>query len=108
MNEMKSLHQLMIEKGADCEVEEINAEHLVGMVNGTPLVIRAVLDRTAVVHPLNDDSPVVRRLAALHEVFVWPQDIKWKLRLNPYDPSGSRLDAALAQWRARRNVQRGN
>lgn len=80
MEDMKSLFQIIVEKGDAYQLEEIDAEHLVGIFKDQPVVIRAVLDNTAVVHPLNDNSPAVRRLAKLEAAFVWPRDIRWKLR----------------------------
>jgi hypothetical protein len=80
MPEMKSLHQIIVEKGEEYEWERIVPLHLVGMVDDNPRVITAVLERTAVVHPLNDDSPRVREVIPLHRVSIWPQDIKWEQR----------------------------
>lgn len=80
MEDMKSLFQIIVEKGDAYQLEEIDAEHLVGFFQDEPVVIKAVLENTAVVHPLNDDSPPKRRLARLESAFVWPRDIRWKLR----------------------------
>lgn len=80
MNEMQSIHQIIVAKGAEYEVQEIDSEHLIGVVAGSPYVIRAILDRTAVIHPFDDDSPTARKLSRLDQTFVWPRDIKWKDR----------------------------
>src|SRR6266704_1047130 len=91
MDKMKSLYQIITEKGADYEMESINSDHLVGMVNDEPRVIRAILERTAVVHPLNDSSPVAREVRRLEKVMVWPRDIIWQTRDKIFYPGFSRF-----------------
>jgi hypothetical protein len=80
MSEMKSLHQIIIEKGSEYDWQRIDPIHLVGTVDGSPRKIRAILDRTAIVNPLNDASPEARSVVPFHRIMVWPQDIKWEQR----------------------------
>lgn len=79
MDDMKSLREIIVEKGDDYEFEEIDTDHLIGLVNEEARVIHAVLERTAVVYPFNDNHN--RSLGRLEVVMVWPRDIKWRKRL---------------------------
>lgn len=103
--EMKSLRQIIVEKGAEYEFVEIVANKLVGLVKGEARVVRAILDRTAVVHPFNDDSPNARKLARLDEVMVWPRDIEWRQRPSIFTIGQglTRFDSTISHRRAERN-----
>ena len=78
MDDMKSLADIITEKGNEYEFEEINPDHLIGLVNGEPRVVHAILERTAIVYPFSDSTErAVRRLGL---VMVWPRDIVWRQR----------------------------
>lgn len=79
MNDMKSLRQIIVEKGVEYESEEIDTTHLIGLLNEEARIIHAVLERTAVVSPFNNKYN--RSLGRLENVMVWPRDIKWRKRL---------------------------
>ncbi len=84
LKEMKTLHQIIVEKGADYEYESIDCSHLIGMVGGEPRVIRAILDKAAVVHPLNDSSSYAREVRRFEKIMVWERDIVWEPREKIY------------------------
>ncbi|MDQ6771763.1 MAG: hypothetical protein M3024_02050 [Candidatus Dormibacteraeota bacterium] len=62
---------------------EVLAEHdhlavpFPATVSGRPVTVRAVLQRTAVVHPPGDDGPEVRHLVRLNRITVDPADLRW-------------------------------
>lgn len=103
MNDMKSLRQVIVEKGVEYEDEEI-VPQFVGLIDGEPRVIYAILERTAVHHALDNDAD--RELKKLEQIMVWPRDIRWQRRPHIYRVGYglTRFDSTRNHERERRNA----
>jgi mannitol/fructose-specific phosphotransferase system IIA component len=76
--QMKSIKQVMEDVGEDFNDTHVIEPSFIGHIRGRPMFISAILEHTAVIHPIN--LPKEKVAVNLGGVDVWPQDIRWRRR----------------------------
>ncbi len=76
--QMKSIKQVIDDIGEDWNDTHIMEPNFIGHVRSKPMFIAAILEHTAVIHPI--ELPNERSTVNLGGVDVWPQDVRWRRR----------------------------